>query len=355
MQQVAESPVKVIPKWFRMDDPTKLCNSFEFGPAWWIHLPMKLFGIYWGIRLRNFGFFAATNPGLENGGLFDYSKSNAMQQLDAANLPKSVKVQYPYFQSEIMRRLELAEIRFPIVAKPDFGERGREVEFLENPEALKDYLADKKQGNYILQEKLEEELEFGVFYSKNPKSGLSQITSLTLKIPLQVVGDGKYSVETLILNHTRARRYPQEINFQHTGYVPESGEVVKLSQKGNHCKGAVFLDCSEFIDAELVGVFERICKPITGFFYGRLDVKVDSFKDLWDKKNVKVIEVNGCNSEPIHIYSPGNTYVQAIKSIKDHFSIMAGIAKFNLETKKYQPDISKLWSNYLNFRKSRKL
>jgi hypothetical protein len=355
MQQVVESPIKRIPKWFLSEDPTKLTNSFEFGPAWWIHLPMKIFGLFWGFRLGNLGFFAAANPGLENGGLYDYSKNDGLDRFDPVNRPISILVSFPFDHSEIVAKMEAEGINFPLVAKPDFGERGREVEFLENEEALQEYFADKKDGKYIIQEMLKEGLEFGVFYSKNPESGQSQITSLTLKIPIQVVGDGKNTVRNLIWNHPRAVRYLDEINCSDFDYVPGKGETVKLSRKGNHCKGAVFLDCKEYIDDDLVKVFGKICSPVDGFYYGRLDVKVNRFEELWDSQKIKLIEVNGCNSEPIHIYSPGNTYLEAIKSVGYHFSIMAKIARINLKAKKFKPNLSILWANYLNFRKSRKV
>lgn len=355
MVKDTKSSLKRVPKWLEMNDPTKLTNSFEFGPAWWIHLPMKIFGFYWGLRLWNPGFFAAANPGLENGGLYDYSKHHAVRLFEDINLPKSVLVRFPYSLPEISSLLEVAKISYPIVAKPDFGERGREVEFLENEENLIHYFSTKVNGDYILQENLNEGLEFGVFYSKNPNTCQSKITSLTLKIPLQVIGDGENPLHLLIQNHPRASRYPKEINNDNISYIPKKGELVKLSQKGNHCKGAVFLDCSEYIDEELVNVFEKICSPFVGFFYGRLDIKVKEWKDLWEVPKVKILEVNGCNSEPIHIYSPDNTYLDAIQSVSDHFSIMASISKFNLKNKNYQPNLTQLWSNFLNFRKSRNL
>lgn len=355
MHKVAEPSVKRIPKWFHTSDPSRLTNPFEFGPAWLIHLPMKIFGLYWGIRLRNLGFFEAANPGLENGGLFDYSKNKSLEKFRRINVPKTFFLDFPYSLVEIEPKLKEAGISFPLVVKPDFGERGREVEFIGDMEILTKYFSDKNQGRYLLQEYLGEGFEFGVFFTKDPKDNQATITSLTLKIPLQVIGDGQMDIKKLVISHPRASRYPHEIMYSDLSYVPLKNELVKLSQKGNHCKGAIFLDCSDYIDEDMVAAFERICAPFEGFFYGRLDVKVKDWEDLWEDERVRIIEVNGCNSEPIHIYSPENTYLNALKSVKYHFSVMAGIAKSNLESHKNSSDLSVVWANYLNFRKSRKL
>lgn len=355
MEKVAQTLAKEKPKWLQIDDPSKLTNSFEFGPAWWIHFPMKVFGLLWSIRLRNFGFFEASNPGLENGGLFDYSKNESLHKFRKINIPKTIVTDYPYSIFEIESKIDEAGMSYPLVAKPDFGERGREVEFIENKMALVAYFTTKKQGRYLVQEYLGGGLEFGVFYTKNPLTNKANISSLTLKIPLQVIGDGYSDVKSLTLSHPRASRYLHEINYPSMHEVPAKNRIVKLSQKGNHCKGAVFLDCTGHVDDEMVVAFEQVCAPYEDFFYGRLDVKVPYWENLWQDQKVKIIEVNGCNSEPIHIYSPGNSYFNALKVVWEHFAVMAGIAKFNLKKKNYQPNLSNLWANYLNFRKSRKV
>lgn len=187
--------------------------------------------------------------------------------------------------------------------------------------SLSEYFADKNEGRYLIQEYLGDGFEFGVFFTKDPKSNKANITSLTLKIPLQVIGDGKSDLKSLALSHPRVSRYLQEITSPDLYEVPAKNEIVKLSQKGNHCKGAVFLDCTEHVDEDMVAAFERICAPFEGFFYGRLDVKIKDWEDLWVDQKVKIIEVNGCNSEPIHIYTPGNSYLIALKSVKDQFSM----------------------------------
>ncbi len=355
MPKVAESPIISEPNWFKMDDPTKLTNSFEFGPAWWIHLPMKIFGIYWSVKLLNLGFFQAANPGLENGGLFDYSKNESLNKFRQINIPKTFVLDFPYNLSDIPSILDEAAIEFPFIIKPDFGERGREVELISDIKSMTRYFANKIEGKYLIQEYLADGMEFGVFYIKNPKTGRVCLTSLTLKLPLQILGDGKSTIRNLALSHARVSKYIDEITYPNLDEIPDKNHLVKLSIKGNHCKGAIFLDCSEYIDETMIAAFKRICTPFKDFFYGRLDVKVRFLEDLKQEQKIKILEVNGCNSEPIHIYSPEKTYLMALKIIKDHVTMMADIAKYNLVTNKYQTKFFYLYSNYLNFRKSRKL
>ncbi|WP_373497031.1 hypothetical protein [Aquiflexum sp.] len=354
MIKVATHPTLEKPKWFGMEDPTKLSNSFEFGPAWWIHLPMYILGVLSAMRLRNIGFFEAVNPGMQNGGLFDSSKFEVLKFFNTANTPKTILTTCPLGIDDIISIVDQNQINFPLIAKPDFGERGREVEVIDDLNALHQYFSDKYAGNYLIQENIEKGIEFGVFFQRHPISGLPNISSLALKIPLQVIGDGKLSIGELIRLHPRVRRYTGEVDKKiDSSYIPQKGEKVKLSQKGNHCKGAAFLDCSGFIDESMVQTFDVICSHFEGFNYGRLDVKVGEWEDLWNVTRIKIIEVNGCNSEPIHIYSPDIAYSEALSSIKHHFTLMSHIAKTSLRNG-YRPDIKKLWSNFLQFRKSRK-
>jgi hypothetical protein len=343
------------PEWFRLEDPSKLTNSFEFGPAWLVQLPMFLYGLMLSIRFRNPVFYEAVNPGMQNGGLFDYSKFDSFKYFRSVNIPKTLIVNCPKRLRGILDSVEEAGIAYPFIVKPDFGERGREVEVIYDLSELAGYFSKKVSGNYLIQENIAGGLELGVFFQRDPISGAANVSSMTLKIPLQVIGDGENSIIRLIKNHPRAKRYMDEVDQKlDMDFVPAKGELVKLSQKGNHSKGATFLDCSDYINAALIRTFDRICCQFEGFYYGRLDVKVERWEDLWDDKQIKIIEVNGCNSEPIHIYSPGMTYGRGISSIKQHFALMGDIAGYNLKHIDHEKDVKKSWSNYLQFRKSRR-
>ncbi|MBT8384278.1 MAG: D-alanine--D-alanine ligase, partial [Bacteroidia bacterium] len=77
-------------------------------------------------------------------------------------------------------------------------------------------------------------------------------------------------------------------------------------------------------------MFDNLIKQIDHWYYGRLDIKYDTFEKLIQGKDFKIIEMNGIISEPTHIYDPNNiTYVGALKSIKEHWKILFQISKKN--------------------------
>ncbi|MEB2781310.1 hypothetical protein U3A58_12990 [Algoriphagus sp. C2-6-M1] len=337
--------------WEKLTDPTRMFNSFEFRPAWWFHLPMFLIGVSWAIRLRKANFFAAANPALENGGLYNYSKFAAQNHFPPINLPKTCLLNSEENIDSILDGVRKQGILFPFIIKPEMGERGKGVMLIHQQEELKNYLATQPKDDYMIQEFVGKKQEYGVFFFKNPVTGEFSISSLTRKISLQVIGDGTSSISELIKNHPRASRYQDLIQLHDPTSIPSRDEIVKLSPMGNHCKGAVFLDYSTYINSEMTTAFERIFETIKGINYGRLDVKVDDLSELSDPGQVIILEVNGANAEPIHMYSPEKNYYESLQTISCYFQYMAKMAKLNLSgnRKKYKESVT--WKNFLTYRK----
>ena len=123
-------------EWEKLPDPTRMVNSFEFGPSWWFHLPMFVLGIFWAIRLRKANFFAAANPALENGGLYNYSKFAAQNHFPLSNLPLTCLIHSDEDFVLIRQRINEQHIQFPFIIKPDEGERGKGVKLVNNHEEL---------------------------------------------------------------------------------------------------------------------------------------------------------------------------------------------------------------------------
>ncbi|MCF1749996.1 hypothetical protein [Mariniradius sediminis] len=352
MQRLVDHATLSRPKWLSLDDPTQLTNRFEFWPSWTIFLPMALMMLILSVRARSLTFFRWANPGIENGGLFGYSKSAISDSFPRVNVPKSLLVAYRGNEVEISETLRGSGIDFPLFLKPNQGERGRGVCKVEDHAGLRRYFSEASHGDYLIQEEIPEGIEFGVFCIKDPKTPRVRISSLTIKVPLRVVGDGFSSIGQLAAIHPRVSRYRHEVKTANDRYIPGHGEVVRLSRIGNHCRGATFLDCSPWIDRNLEDVFSAICKNAEGFFYGRLDVIVPEWESLWEKDAIRIIEVNGSNSEPIHIYSPGFSYWSALGVIWNHLDEMATIARKNYQTTDTAYNWRTFLKNHLNYRKT---
>lgn len=331
-------------------DSTALTNPFEFWPAWTIHIPMYLIGIYQGIRLGNLNFFPAVNPGMANGGLFLYSKFDSLADFAPKNIPKSILSKSPHQLEILVQRAGNSGFTFPMIFKPDIGERGRGVKLIQNEQEAETYLNDFSGESVIVQEFISKNEEYGVFIQKDPTSQRIKVTSITQKIPLQVIGNGHNSVLELALNHPRAKRYLAEINPDHLELVPAPGKLLQLSIKGNHCKGSAFVDRSYWICPEITEAFQEICGNVEDFYYGRLDVKVNKSKDLKNADEIIILEVNGANSEPIHIYSHGKTYLSSILEIARYFQQMATIARSQLSSIRPEPKLRDLIRNFWLYR-----
>lgn len=337
MQVVAnesQEAAEILPTdWEREPDPTRMYNSFEFRTAWWFHIPMFLIGVYWSILLRKANFFAAANPALENGGLYHYSKFAAQNHFPQVNLPATCLIHSNEDIELILEKARTQQILFPFIIKPDKGERGKGVKLVHTQEELENYLAEQPKEAYLIQEFIDKKQEYGVFFVKNPVTGEFSIPSLTKKISLQVIGDGVSTNSELIQNHPRASRYQSQIQLDDPDSIPSLNKILKLSPMGNHCKGAVFLDYSAHLCAEMTTAFVKIFEPVEGINYGRLDVKVDDLKELSDPEKVIILEVNGANAEPIQMYSPEKSYREGLKTINTYFQYMANMAKLNLTGK----------------------
>ena len=110
--------------------------------------------------------------------------------------------------------------------------------------------------------------------------------------------------------------------------VLEKGEKLQLGSIGNHCRGTKFCDANYLISEKLNQSFRDISENFAGFYYGRYDVKANSFEDL-EAGKVKIIEVNGYSSEPGHLYDPKTSIWKAYKDYFWHISQMSKIARNN--------------------------
>jgi hypothetical protein len=153
---------------------------------------------------------------------------------------------------------------------------------------------------------------------------------MTLKEFLTVTGDGHSTIEALMQQSDRAR-------FQIAAIRSRLGdgamqEVLPKNQKrllepiGNHCRGTRFIDVNHKITPQLNAVFDKIATQIDGFYYGRFDLKVKSWEDLYAGQNIKIVELNGVAAEPAHIYDSDHKLLRAYQQVAKHWRIMADIA-----------------------------
>ncbi len=310
--------------------PLWLIKIFNYEYWNWIvfYIPILPYWLYLAARTRSLTFFTNVDTFIEMGGFFGESKIDILEKIPPEYLPKAVFVQKNTKVSEILMKLKETQIPFPIVCKPDVGERGFHVEKVLDEANLVDYLT-LNDTDFIIQEFIDFEIELGVLYYRFPDEPQGKISSITRKKFLSVTGDGKSTIDELMQQSTRAR-FQLESTRKRLGVgieeiLPKNKERL-LEPIGNHCRGTMFLDNNFLINSNLDKIFDKISLPIEGFHYGRFDMKVKSVEDLYEGKNIRILELNGVSSEPGHIYDPNFSLWKAYRDLAKHWKVLADIS-----------------------------
>lgn len=302
--------------------------NHEYYPSWVLYLTTlwaAMGRIVSGKRLRA---LTAVNPGYSrDGGLNEERKS----ELDA-RFPEDPSIlrcvliapdPNPHARAEsgasqIVSNQLLGG--YPIIAKPDQGERGKGVRVLRDHNDLVRYGADHPEP-FVLQRYHPGPIEVGILWIRHaekitePKSPAGFIYSINKKDFPEVVGDGKRSLRQLVLAHPRhraqARMFVERLREQQH-LIPEEGERVTLGSFGNHAQGAMFTDGEDLITPELSAKIDSIADGFRdehgrGFDIGRFDVRCTSYEALMRGEDMGIVELNGLTSEPTNIYDPNRS------------------------------------------------
>lgn len=324
---------------------------------WAAIAPLFLFWFWFALRARRLFFFTSVNPGIETGGMLGERKNNIYERLPAEFIPQTLFVPAKQAHAHTREALRSAGIHFPLVAKPNIGERGLLVTILRNPDDLDAYLA-AHPIDLILQDYIDLPLEVSILHYKYPDAAGGEITSLCLKENLQVTGDGQSSVLQLMLQSERASlqvaRFRAE-QPQTLERVPAPGETLLLEPIGNHCRGTKFLSGNHLINPALTSLFDQIHNQIPGVHYGRFDIKCASLNDLFSGKNFKILEYNGVASDPAHIYDPSIPVWEKYRILYRHWNIMYRISleqiRKGVPTMRFR-DAWNSWQTYRRYMKN---
>lgn len=310
----------------------KLFSNWEYWPMFMFYIPNLPYGLYLALKSKNKVFFSGVNPIIKSSGNGTESKYDTIQLIPEKYRPKTILATPEQGFNEVINNLNNQKIQFPLIAKPDVGFRGLLVKKIKSKEELKKYLS-----NYpikiIIQEFISYPHECGLFYHRFPNQDKGNITSITLKRFLSVKGNGISTISQLILKDKRAKKYYKllkDIHQDTLNSILKNKEVFLLNDIGNHAKGTQFINGNHLINNNLIHSIDKLNKQIEGWYYGRLDIKYDSFEAMTRGKGFKILEINGVLAEPTHIYdSTKLNYWQALKIIRKHWKIMFEIGKEN--------------------------
>ncbi|MCC7307525.1 MAG: VTT domain-containing protein [Acidobacteria bacterium] len=319
----------------------KRITKWEFWPLQVFYAPVAVYILRLAVKYRSLTAFTAVNPAIPAGGFTGESKNEIYKGLNESVKAGGFMLSHTLINGKLSQGEKLLKARkfiyenglkFPLVLKPDAGERGMGVKIIGSSDGLEAELLSR-DSDLILQE-FAPGKEVSIFYHRYPNDGRGNIFSITEKHFPTLIGDGRSSLEDLILNDARAvclaEKYFEQ-NRDRLGDVPSEHETIKLIDIGTHSRGAIFLDGSRLKSDALERKIDEICQGFDGFYFGRFDIRTPSFEDLRRGENFKIVELNGVTSESTNIYDPQYSLLDAYRILFRQWRVAFEIGAANCD------------------------
>lgn len=307
-------------------------GRWEFWPAWLVYIPVVAWILLLGIRHRHWTAFSACNPMMGHAsGLCGESKARILAPLTEccpALVPAWHLLAFGNNGFNLSQAKQAAQELggYPLVIKPNQGQRGRAVAVLRSDAELQHYLAavPADSESKVLLQQFAAGQEFGVLIYRDPKTQQAKILSINEKRFPVVAGDGVSRLAELIDADPRGaliapvlwKERPQQMRA-----VPAKAEQVQLVEIGAHCRGTTFLDARQHITPALEAWAEAVFAAMPGFNIGRVDLRCPSGEHLARGEGLQVLEINGVTSEPAHIYHPGASLLSGYQALFQHWRL----------------------------------
>ena len=218
--------------------------------------------------------------------------------------------------SDVMSLLKSAkELGYPVVLKPEFGNKGRDVilNIKTDKELIDNYNKLNEKYKDILIEKYYEGDDYRVCVVNN------KVVAVSKRIPPYIIGDGVKTIQELIedLNSDEARGYDHEkpltkikiddeiirnlnINNYKINSVLEKDKKIVLRQNSNLSTGGSAIDCTDDISKENKDMCVRAAKAI-GLDICGIDICTKDIKKSLLSEGA-IIEVNAGPGLRMHSY-----------------------------------------------------
>ncbi|MDA0767448.1 MAG: VTT domain-containing protein [Verrucomicrobia bacterium] len=327
-------------------------RRWEFWPVWAVYPPVLVVLLWQALRHRAVAMFTACNPGMPHSGFAMESKGGILDSIHSSAPERIRCAAYERLAGgdEDKRLAAVEEFAgehgWPLVLKPDVGERGQGVAVVRDGEMAEAWLKAYRETS-IVQEYVGG-VEYGVQWMRELEGEGGRITSIAGKHPQRVVGDGVKTLEELILADDRALLMADYYLAKYEDQreeVPAEGEERVLVELGTHARGAVFTDERELVTEEMEGVFARLGAELVGLGCGRYDVKVPSVEEFRAGRGMVILELNGVSGEPAHIYQPGYAWWSGMRDLCGHWERACDLGARNVREGLAEPtSLGELWA-----------
>jgi hypothetical protein len=309
-------------------------RAWEFLPAWAAYAPIVPWIAALAVRYGGLRAIAAANPGFPDGGLVGESKFDILRVLPAGWTLPSGRI----CAGAVGERLRAVEAfadacgGYPLVLKPDVGQRGAGVRKVGDTPEARAYL-EEAAFELVAQPWHPGPFEAGIFYWRHPGADRGAIFSITSKVFPEIEGDGRRSIVELIRAHPRYARQARVFETRHRGVlarVLSPGERLRLCEVGNHCQGTLFLDGSGLRTPALERRIDEIARAVPGFFVGRFDVRYSDVDRFRAGDDLAIIELNGVTAEPTDVYDPDRSIWSSYRALLAQWHLVFRIGAANL-------------------------
>jgi membrane protein DedA with SNARE-associated domain len=307
---------------------------WEFWPMWVFYAPVGLWTAWLALRSGGYRTLTAANPGMPDGGVVGESKHEILSRLPETSTIPSAALE-PGGIDERLAALDAAMWThgwtFPVVLKPDVGQRGTGVRLVRDAAAAAEYLG-LMTARVVVQPYHAGPFEAGVFYYRMPDWPHGRILSITDKHFPAVDGDGRSTIEDLVWAHPRYRM--QAATFlerlsDRRHERPPHGVRVPLGLAGNHAQGAMFTDGGSLLTPALEARIDEIARAYPGFFIGRFDIRYRSRDGFMSGRDLAIVELNGATAECTNIYDPSSSLVSAYRQLFRQWRLVFAIGAAN--------------------------
>ena len=312
-------------------------TRWEFWPAWFFYIPVVIYYAWLSLKYRGITLPSAANPGITAGGLVGESKIETLRDLFHTSPEFTAEAwlleagTHPHRWTRFQELIDLNGLTYPVILKPDLGQRGLGVRLIRNPEPARDCL-NKSPYPLVLQRYVPGPFEVGIFYYRFPGEVRGRIFAITDKVFPVVEGDGIHTLEELIWRDDRARMMASSYLHRWAGRRGEilgTGESLRLVEAGNHAQGCIFRDGSRLLTPALEDRIDAISQKVPGFFIGRYDVRFSSEEDLRTGRNFSILELNGASAEATSIYDARNSIGTAYRTLFRQWDLVFAIGAAN--------------------------
>jgi membrane protein DedA with SNARE-associated domain len=329
-------------------------TRWEFWPAWLFYTPVALNYFKLSIRYGSFTLPTAANPGIFSGGIVGESKFLTLQDLHATSpgfTAEAFLLEGPNSAARFTSLRQLAEehrLDYPLILKPDVGQRGVGVKLIRTPDQAAEYLRQTR-APILVQRYVPGPHELGIFYYRFPHQPHGRTFAITEKIFPTIIGDGRHTIEELVWNDPRARfiaaKYLRRFH-ERRKEVLAAGETLKLVEAGNHAQGCIFRDGAYLWSEALERSIDNISQRLQGFFIGRFDLRYSSEDDLRAGRGFHIVELNGAASEATNIYDARNSIFTAYRTLFRQWELVFAIAAANRRTGSSPTQLTLLWRKW---------